>query len=511
MRFREYIKSASGGVAVLSVVGLITQIIGFAFRVALGRAIGAEAMGLYQLVLPVYSVVMSLVASGAAIAVSKLTAAYAATGDTTSIRQLLNRSTMIFLVFFAAMSALVIPGADWISVTLLRDARTYTAILLLLPCILFTGIENIHKSHFYGLKNIIPPAFSETAEQIARTMAVLGLLQFFKPAYEEQTVALVVLGMVICEIVSSSMLVVWYRASQKPNAGRNTPGVGKPFRVMGKEMFQVAAPIAAAGLITSLLGSATSVIIPQRLTASGMDAAASLSAFGVVFGMTMPLLALPFAFLSAISLNMLPRVAERAALRDTAGVCDGARQTLRVTGLILLPAAALLIPLGPSLTEALFRQEAAGRYIAPLMIGTVLTGYQAVLGSLLSGMGLQSKTAANLVLAGVLHLMLTWVLVGVPDLRLVGYVIASIASAAVGMLCCLLDLYKATGVCIHWKRDLFRPGLASVAAALAAHWVFARLHSPDEGPIVNTLICLALGTTVYWILLRITRTGGDGA
>jgi stage V sporulation protein B len=489
-------------VAVLSVVGLATQIIGFAFRVALGRAIGAEAMGLYQLVIPVYSVVMSLVASGATIAVSKLTAAYAATGDAQSVRQLLNRSVMIFLVFFAGMSVLVIPGADWISVTLLRDARTYTAILLLLPCILFTGIENLHKSHFYGLKNIIPPAFSETAEQIARTVAVLGLLQFFKPAYEEQTVALVVLGMVICEIVSSSMLVIWYRAGMR---GKSPIGQGKPFGVMGREMFAVAAPIAAAGLITNLLGSATSVIIPQRLIASGMEATASLSAFGVVFGMAMPLLALPFAFLSAISLNMLPRVAERAALNDMAGMCDSARKTLRVTGLVLLPAAALLIPLGPALTEALFRQEAAGRYIAPLMAATVLSGYQAVLGSLLSGMGLQSKTAANLVLAGVLQLLLTWVLVGIPELRLIGYVMASIASSAVGMLCCFLDLYKATGVCLRMKADLLRPGLAAAAAAAAAHWSFGRLQSPGEGPVIDTLISLVWGTIVYCVLLGLTR------
>jgi hypothetical protein len=120
-------------------------------------------------------------------------------------------------------------------------------------------------------------------------------------------------------------------------------------------------------------------------------------------------------------------------------------------------------------------------------------------------MGLQSKTAANLVLAGVLHLMLTWVLVGIPELRLLGYVVASLASSALGMLCCFRDLYKATGVCVRWRADLLRPGLASLAAALAAHWAFGHLQAPGEGPVANTLICLALGTAVYCVLLGITR------
>jgi len=235
-----------------------------------------------------------------------------------------------------------------------------------------------------------------------------------------------------------------------------------------------------------------------------MDATASLSAFGVVFGMAMPLLALPFAFLSAVSLNMLPRMAERAALNDTAGISQNARQSLRVTGLVLLPAAALLIPLGPSLCQALFRQEAAGRYIAPLMISTVLSGYQGVLGSLLNGMGLQTKTAANLILAGLLHLMLTWFLVGIPDMRLTGYVIASIVSSGAGMLCCFRDLYRATGVCVGWKPDILRPGLAAAASALAARWAFTHIH-PGGDTVMAALVCLALGAAVYLLLLRVTR------
>ena len=47
-------------VAVLTLTGVLSQVVGFVYRIALTRLAGAEVMGLYQLILPVYSVLLSL-------------------------------------------------------------------------------------------------------------------------------------------------------------------------------------------------------------------------------------------------------------------------------------------------------------------------------------------------------------------------------------------------------------------------------------------------------------------
>ena len=62
----------------LTATGIISQALGFLYRIALSRLIGAEVMGLYQLIMPVYSVIMSLTAIGLTTAVSTLTAEYQA-------------------------------------------------------------------------------------------------------------------------------------------------------------------------------------------------------------------------------------------------------------------------------------------------------------------------------------------------------------------------------------------------------------------------------------------------
>ena len=66
--------SLLAGTVLLTVVGLFSQIVGFFYRIVLSRLIGAETMGLYQLVMPVYSMLMSMTAGGLTVAVATLSA-----------------------------------------------------------------------------------------------------------------------------------------------------------------------------------------------------------------------------------------------------------------------------------------------------------------------------------------------------------------------------------------------------------------------------------------------------
>ena len=72
--------SAVGSVLFLTVLGTVSQVLGFGYRVALSRMVGAEVMGLYQLLMPVYSVLLSLTAVGLTAAASNLTSQHLGMG-----------------------------------------------------------------------------------------------------------------------------------------------------------------------------------------------------------------------------------------------------------------------------------------------------------------------------------------------------------------------------------------------------------------------------------------------
>ena len=79
----------------LSSIGM--QLIGFVYRIGLSRFGGAEVMGMYQLIMPAYSVIMSFTMSGLTLAVSRLCAQYQAIGNTGGVKGVVRFSQLVFL------------------------------------------------------------------------------------------------------------------------------------------------------------------------------------------------------------------------------------------------------------------------------------------------------------------------------------------------------------------------------------------------------------------------------
>ena len=65
-------KSFVKGAAILAVSGIICKVVGAVYRIPLSNMIGQEGMGNYQMVYPVYSLLLVLSTSGLPIAISKL-------------------------------------------------------------------------------------------------------------------------------------------------------------------------------------------------------------------------------------------------------------------------------------------------------------------------------------------------------------------------------------------------------------------------------------------------------
>ena len=300
------------GTLILTGTSIVSQFLGFVYRILLSRLIGAEVMGLYQLIMPVFSVIMALTAVGLTVAVSNLSSQYHARGNRAAIAQVLRRCLAVFLLLFAAVAAVVVLLYDPISVYLLGDARTQLGLLLLLPCILLTGVENLHKHFFYGTGNIRPPAAVELCEQFIRTGAVLGLLVVFLPQNPERTVGLIVTGMILCELFSAVTLLLLAR--RHLNRAGGLTGAPLEHRQLNRRIASIAVPIGLTSLLGNLMGSATSVLIPQRLVHAGAEVSEAMSAFGVLCGMTLPMLCLPTAFIGALGLVLVPKLAEGAAL-----------------------------------------------------------------------------------------------------------------------------------------------------------------------------------------------------
>ena len=63
------------GTILLTTAGLLSRVLGFFYRIFLSRTIGAEGLGIYQMIFPVYGIFFSLCAGSIQTAISRFTAA----------------------------------------------------------------------------------------------------------------------------------------------------------------------------------------------------------------------------------------------------------------------------------------------------------------------------------------------------------------------------------------------------------------------------------------------------
>lgn len=509
MEAEPYELSAGKSALFLAITGLLGQGMGFLYRIALSRMLGAEVMGLYQLLMPVYSVLVALTAVGVTAATAHLTALFLAKRQKSAISATLRWALILFFASFIPVALVVLLFSDGISVHLLGDARTQLGLLFLLPCTFLTGIENIFKHYFYGSGQVKPAAYTELLEQFIRSIAVISLLLLF-PTWPERQVGLIVLGMVICETFSASCLVLLYlrqknRWSHKISNYHNKTSEDKlqdkiPENLI-HQLGKIAIPVGTSALLGTFLGAANASFIPRLLVEGGMERSVALSSFGVLCGMTLPMLGFPTVLLTALNLVLIPRQARSLALNRWDEIQRRTHKALLAVSLSMLPSMGLLAVIGEDLGVLLFSQNQVGEYLLPLAFASAFSSYQSTLFALLNGIGKQSTTAMLSLFHGGTQLLFTLILV--PRWGLDGFVLGLVILSCFHTLFqgyWVLKLTKTPPAFFNW---LTAPALSALLMSLTSNLLYHIMldshYSMLATLITTTLFALVIYTLCLWV------------
>ena len=492
-------ESAARSTLFLTGMAALTQLLSFGYRVILSRMIGAEGMGLYQLVMSAYAVLLSLSTVGLTAGASNLSAQYLALGNGRAMEQTRRMCLGLLAADAAVLTAVVTGLYDPISVWLLGDARTQLGLVLMMPCLLLTGVENIHKHLFYGAGLVKPPAFVELAEQFIRACAVLGLLWAFLPQNGERTVGLIVAGMVVCEVFSSGALTLLYRRKLSALGER---GRGEGRRVLLRRVGSIALPIALTSLLGNLMGAANSALIPRKLVEAGMERGEAVAELGIVCGMTLPMLGLPTVFLGALNLVMIPRLARSVALKQSARVQHQVQRALMAVSVLILPSMALMVVLGPDLAVLMFGEEEAGRHLLPLAAATLFSCYHGVLNGILSGIERQRQSALVSLLCDGVQLAFVFT-VAWPGVGILGFVAGTLVSEVLAAVLCALCVGRAVRVKIPVFQCVTAPGLGALLMGLTANLLFRYLKDSGVAPLAAMVGVTGFALVIYVAALQV--------
>ena len=415
------------GTFLLTSAGLISRIMGFFYRIFLSHTIGAEGIGLYQLVVPLQHLVLAMTTFGIQTALSRLISSHTALGEKKEAQDCFRIGTFLAL-FLSGMAAWsIFTFSDFFAVQILKEPATESLIRLLALSFPFASVHLCVNSYYLGLKKASFPAATQILEQVVRIFSTCLLWQICLSRNIAVTAMIAVAGSFLSELAAALCSFICVSL----NSSVSSHYIEKPVQKIS-EIGHMALPLTLNRLLLSVLAAIEVVLIPQRLCMYGLSPSESLSLYGVFTGMALPCILFPSTVTSSASVILMPSVAEMQALGHRKKIRYITRTTC--TACILLGSLCTIVFY--FLGTILFHNTDAGLYIRTLSFICPFLYTNIALTSILNGLGKTGTTLVHSVL-GIL-LRISFVIFAIPVLGIRGYLYGLLLSE---ILLSLLHIY----------------------------------------------------------------------
>lgn len=399
----------------LTATALVMRFIGLAFQVWIAGRIGSAGIGLFQLVMSVGGLAVTVAISGIRYACTRLVSEEIGLGRPGGVGRAMRRCLSYSLFFGACSSAVLYLCAEPIGFLWVGDARTVLSIQLFAMSLPFISLSSTVSGYFTATSRVYKTAIVQVSEQLLRIGLVAGMLSLAPAGDLEMTCACVVAGGVIAEVFSFIFISALYAIDRHIHGEEG----GFSPRLTGR-MLNVALPLAFSAYARSSLSTLEQMLVPRGLKASGLSADAALSGYGVIQGMVFPVISFPSSLMLALSELLVPELTQAQVSGDTERISRMASALLRKCLLFSLVMAGLMFLLSDWLGMAIYNSAEAGLYIKVFSILTPVMYLDMVTDGMLKGLGQQMHSMVFNIMDALISVILVYTLL--PRFALNGYI-----------------------------------------------------------------------------------------
>ncbi len=512
--------------SIISISNFAVKIIGVLFSIPLSNLLQGE-IAVFNAAYSVYAMLYMVSTAGLPVATSRLVAASAKRGRANEAKQIYKICMWLFgvigFVFAFAMFIFADKIALWTT-----HYNSINAMRVIAPTLFFICVVSAIRGYLQGLRNMVPTAVSQFIEAFFKLTIGLGMAywshhQGHSPAVQA---AFAVLGITVGVFFGMIYLIIYSRFSKKIYTPLTDYGCDSN-SVIIKKLAIVALPVTITSSALYMSHFADTIIVKKALISSGFSEFIANEMYGAYTGLSTKLAdLLPSTFVFPIAISILPAISGALAAKKQKEVDDYIHASLRISGIIALPCAALLFVLSRPLICVLFGSTwgepivmLGGNIVMPVDLAATALSILAVGIFFIS---LVSTTNALLQAIGKAYLPMISVCVGavcliISDLILVKITSINIYGAPIGTLVCYIVAFtinilslKRVGVkCVSPITLFAKPFFAAVTAGFASFGVYSlcRLVQGD-GRLVNLFrlgVSGVVGLAVYVVVILLIK------
>ena len=443
----------------LTAVNLLLRFVGTTFQVYISASLGADGVGLLQLVMSVGSLAMVAGMAGIRTATMYLTAEELGRGKPKNVTWVLSGCFVYSILFSGTIAGLLYGFAPQIAEFWIGDIRTVDALRLFAAFLPTTCLCGVMTGYFTAANRIGTLAAVEVAEQFCSMAVTMIALTLWAGDDAGRACQCVILGSCLGACLTLGCL-VFLRLRERTGTGARIP--------VRSRITQAAVPLAMADVLKSGINTTENLMVPKRL-ALNVLVEEPLAAFGMVSGMVFPVLMFPACILFGLAELLIPELARCAAAGSKTRISYLVKRSLKVSMLYGLLFCGLMFLLAEPLCMSLYESPEAGRYLKLYTLLVPMLYCDAITDAMTKGLGQQKVCVRYNILTSAMDVAFLYILL--PNYGMDGYFVSFLVTHLVNFGLSLRRLLKITGESIPF----YIPALAA-AATIAAVWGAAHLR-----------------------------------
>ena len=244
MRKNKFITST----LILMAGGAITRLLGFIIKIMYTRMIGEEGVSLYAIVMPTYSLLITLASLSLPIAISKMVAEQKYKSS-----KIIFSSTFIIIFLNIILITVMLLSSQFIATTLLKNSNCYYLLIAMTLTLPFISISSILKGYFFGRQRMIPNTISNILEQLIKILLIILVL----PLLIKKSVFLAVIGLILFNIITEIVSITTFLFFTPKNFTIKKTDIS-PDKQTIKEVFSISLPTVLLVILASFLNPSSS-------------------------------------------------------------------------------------------------------------------------------------------------------------------------------------------------------------------------------------------------------------
>lgn len=441
-RSKQFFRNA----VVLCATSVALRLIGIFFNAYIISKVGAAGMGLFQLIMSVYFLFITLASSGIGMAATRIVAEELAEGRQAGIKAAVKKTLLYSAALGCAACLFLLLLSKQIGAIWLGDVRTITSLRILAAGLPFIAMSSVIKGYFTAVRRVALPSAVDVAEQLTRIAIIAYLITYLLPSGLEYACIAIALGNSFGELLSFSLLCVIHLFDRRRYWKSEAGHVIKSSRI-----FKISLPLALNAYLRAGFQSVSKLLVPTTLKRYGMPQDRALAEFGTVHGMAFPIIQLPEIILVSFASLLVPEFSEFNAKKDTRAISRALGRVLRATFLFSIGIIGVLSCFSKELSVLVYSDASAALYLASLAPFAMLMYLDKVVDCVLTALNQQVNSMYYNLCDSVITTVL--ILVLIPKFGMLGYLAAMFAGKAVNMWMSLARLIKVTNIpikCSEW-------------------------------------------------------------